>query len=297
MTRSNGRSRPIGAVHAFDGSARGHLVSDVSERYDDAAVRYRDFWGPVIAETGLRLLDRLAPALDGRSNASLIDVGTGLGLLALAAAERWPGLRVTGIDPSSGMLAIARERIPENHHQRISFVEGDAERIPQPDASVDVITSAFALQLVPDRTAALREMRRVLRPGGVLAMVTWTDEAAGFEPLAIFDELADEWDLPEDDASYETDPFASVQSAADEVRDAGFADVDARPDEVEHAFTAESYLALLENWERDDVFGPLEADELRDVRAETLDRWAGLPVDAFIWRAPVVSLLARKASR
>jgi ubiquinone/menaquinone biosynthesis C-methylase UbiE len=87
---------------------------------------------------------------------------------------------VTGIDPSSGMLAIARERIPENHHQRISFVEGDAERIPLPDASVDVITSAFALQLVPDRTAALREMRRVLRPGGVLAMVTWTDEAAGF---------------------------------------------------------------------------------------------------------------------
>lgn len=297
MTRSNGRSRPIGAVHAFDGSARGHLVSDVSERYDDAAVRYRDFWGPVIAETGLRLLDRLAPALDGRSNASLIDVGTGLGLLALAAAERWPGLRVTGIDPSSGMLAIARERIPENHHQRISFVEGDAERIPLPDASVDVVSSAFVLQLVPDRAAALREMRRVLRPDGTLAIVTWTDEVADFEPLAIFDDLADEWELPEDASGYETDPFASVQSAADEVRDAGFADVDARPDAVVHRFTPKRYLGLLENWERDDVFGALEPDELREVRAETLLRWAGLAPDAFVWRAPVVSVVARKASR
>lgn len=272
-------------------------MSDVSERYDDAAVRYRDFWGPVIAETGQRLLDRLAPALDGRTDASLADVGTGLGLLALAAAERWPGLRVTGIDPSSGMLAIARERVPEANGRRVTFIDGDAQRIPLPDGSVDVVSSAFVLQLVPDRAAALREMRRVLRPDGTLAIVTWTDEVADFEPLTIFDDLADEWELPEDASGYETDPFASVQSAADEVRDAGFTDVDARPDAVEHAFTAESYLALLENWERDDVFEALEADELRDVRAETLHRWAGLPADAFVWRAPVVSLVARKASR
>jgi ubiquinone/menaquinone biosynthesis C-methylase UbiE len=272
-------------------------VSDIGESYDRAAERYRDHWGPVIAETGLRLLDRLAPALDGRTDASLVDVGTGLGLLALVAAERWPTLRLTGIDPSRGMLAIARERVAQGDRQRSSFIEGEAERIPLPDASADIITSAFALQLVSDRSAALREMRRVLRPKGWFGAVTWIDDVADFEPLAIFDDLADEWELPEDATDHETLPFASVTSAADEVRDAGFADVDARPDAVVHRFTPKSYLGLLENWERDDVFGALEPDELREVRAETLRRWAGLAPDAFVWRAPVVSVVARKASR
>lgn len=273
-------------------------MSEVGESYDQAAERYRDHWGPVIAETGLRLLDRLARKLDAETDAALLDVGTGLGLLALAAADRWASLRVTGVDPSSGMLAIARERaIEDGVADRVTCVEGEAAHLPLPDASVDIVTTAFALQLVPDRAAALREIRRVLRPGGWLGAVTWTESTEDFEPLAIFDDLADEWDLPEDPSGYETDPFASVRSAAEEVRASGFTDVDAQADAVAFPFTPERYLALLENWERDDVFGPLDEDELRDVRKETLHRWSHLPSDAFVWRAPVVSLLARKASR
>ncbi len=153
------------------------------------------------------------------------------------------------------------------------------------------------LQLVPDRAAALREIRRVLRPDAWLAAVTWIDDATEFEPLHIFDDLADEWDLPEDASGHDTDPFASVSSAADELRAAGFTDVQARPDAVEHPLTPDAYLGLLENWERDDVFGPLEPDERREVHDETLRRWAELPASAFVWRAPVVSVLARKASR
>jgi ubiquinone/menaquinone biosynthesis C-methylase UbiE len=275
-------------------------MNDVGAAYDQAAERYRDHWGPVIAATGLRLLDRVASLLDAAPDATLVDVGTGTGLLAVAALDRWRALHAVGIDPSSGMLALARARADAagaTVADRLRLVVGEAQAIPLPDASCDLAVSSFVLQLVPDRSAALREIRRVLRPRAWLAAVTWLDEAADFEPLRIFDDLADEWDLPEDASGHETDPFASVASAAQELGAAGYGEVDAQPDAVAHQFTPESYLGLLENWERDDVFGPLEPDELRDVRAETLHRWAELPTDAFVWRAPVVSMVARKASR
>ncbi len=270
-------------------------MSDVSDSYDRAAVRYRDWWGPVIAPTALRLLDRVAYQLDRRTDAQLVDVGTGIGLLATAALDRWPTLRVVGVDPSLGMRALAHERVGANG--RLRLVAGDAQSIPLPDASCDVALTSFVLQLVPDRAAALREVRRVLHPEGWLAAVTWVEDETDFQPLRMFDELADELDLPEDASNYETNPFASVESGAEELRDAGFADVDALRDFVEHQYTPEDYLGLLENWERDDVFEPLQPDERQRVRNETLRRWSDLPPSAFVWRAPVVSLLGRKASR
>lgn len=275
-------------------------MSDVSAAYDQAAERYRDHWGPVIARTGLRLLDRVAPLLDTAPDATLVDVGTGTGLLAVAALDRWPALRAVGVDPSSGMLALARNRADAagaTVADRLRLVVGEAQAIPLPDASCDLAVSSFVLQLVPDRAAALREIRRVLRPDAWLAAVTWLDEAADFEPLRIFDDLADDWDLPEDASGHETDPFASVTSAVQELGAAGFSEIDARPDAVEHPLTPATYLGLLGNWERDDVFDPLEPDERQEVRDETLRRWAHLPASAFVWRAPVVSLVARNASR
>ncbi len=273
-------------------------MSDVGAAYDQAAERYRDHWGPVIAATGLRLLDRIAPLIDVAPAATLLDVGTGTGLLAVGALGRWPALHAVGVDPSSGMLTLARDRADAaggTVADRLRLVVGEAQAIPLPHASCDLAVSSFVLQLVPDRAAALREIRRILRPGAWLAAVTWLDEASDFEPLRIFDDLADEWDLPEDASGHDTDPFASVVSAAKELRATGFSDVDARPDAVEHALTPQAYLDLLENWERDDVFGPLEPDERQDVRDETLRRWGDLPAAAFVWRAPVVSLVARKA--
>ena len=64
------------------------------------------FWAPVLRVAAERVLDDLAPHLDGRGGAQLLDVGTGTGTLAIAALERWPGIRVTGIDPSGGMLEV-----------------------------------------------------------------------------------------------------------------------------------------------------------------------------------------------
>lgn len=273
-------------------------MSSVSDTYDEAAERYRDYWGPVIAPTAVRLLDRIAPRLDRLTDAVVADIGTGTGLLAVTALQRWPLLRAIGVDPSSGMRALAQQRADAAAvADRLSLVAGDAETIPLPGAVCDVAVSSFVLQLVPDRAAALREMRRILRPEGCLAIVTWLEETRDFEPLRRFDDLADEWDLPEGEGGYDTEPFASVASAIEEVREAGFGDVEAEGETLEHAFTPESYLALLENWERDDVFDPLDEAERTEVREETLQRWSGLPSEAFVWRTSVVSVVARKAAR
>ena len=273
-------------------------MSSVGDSYDEAAERYRDHWGPVIAPSAVRLLDRVAPLVDRLADAQLADVGTGTGVLAVTALERWPMLHATGIDPSAGMRALAQHRADVARvADRLSLLAGDAQAIPLPDAAVDVAVSSFVLQLVPDRGAALREVRRILRPGGCLAIVTWLDETREFEPLHRFDDLADEWDLPEGEGGYDTEPFSSVASAEQELRDAGFADIEAEAQTLEHTFTPAGYLALLENWERDDVFDPLDEPERAEVREEAIRRWSDLQEDAFVWRAAVVSVTATKAAR
>src|SRR3970282_399380 len=82
------------------------MTEDQGARYDRIAEGYARHWAPVIGPAAGRLLDHLAPMLPGGS-ADLLDIGTGTGTLALAALERWPGARVTGIDASSEMVGWA----------------------------------------------------------------------------------------------------------------------------------------------------------------------------------------------
>src|SRR3989442_11341063 len=86
------------------------MEPDEAERiFDEFAEAYRGWWGPIIAPAALRPLDQLdRPAGDGASF-DLLDVGTGTGVLAVAALERWPGAEVVGIDPSSRMLELAAD--------------------------------------------------------------------------------------------------------------------------------------------------------------------------------------------
>jgi ubiquinone/menaquinone biosynthesis C-methylase UbiE len=96
----------------------------------------------------------------------VLDVGCGTGVLARTAADRVAAdSQVTGLDRNVGMLAVARRLRPQ-----IDWRQGDATALPFADASYDVVLSQFALMYFPDRTAALKEMARVLRPGGRLAI-------------------------------------------------------------------------------------------------------------------------------
>jgi ubiquinone/menaquinone biosynthesis C-methylase UbiE len=122
-----------------------------------------------IAFAGLRR--RVFDGLVGKSGAGpgdrVLDVGCGTGYFARRAARAvLPGGEVVGIDPSPSVIEYARGRAPAH----CTFVVAGAEALPQPDGSFDLVISSLAMHHLPEplRPVALREMHRVLRPGGRL---------------------------------------------------------------------------------------------------------------------------------
>jgi SAM-dependent methyltransferase len=108
----------------------------------------------------------------------VLDVACGTGLPALVASRRVaPGGRVTGVDLAPQMLAAAGRRARAHGIDNVEFLEMDAERLHFPDASFDAVTCATGLMFFPDAVGALKEMRRVLRQGGRLAVAVWDDPA------------------------------------------------------------------------------------------------------------------------
>ncbi len=98
-----------------------------------------------------------------RDGGHVLDVATGTGLVAAELLRR--GFEVTGVDQSAEMLARARERFGP----RIELVEASAENLPFPDGSFDHLTVTYLLRYVDDPGATLRELARVVRPGGIVA--------------------------------------------------------------------------------------------------------------------------------
>jgi SAM-dependent methyltransferase len=136
-----------------------------ARKYGDAD-GYDAYMGGWSAALSPRFLDvvRLPPP------ATVVDVGCGTGNLLAAVAARYPTARLIGVDPSASLLRKARQR-PDLGGA--SFVEGYAESLPLAAGSADGTLSMLVLQEFPDRQGALREMRRVTRPGGVVAACQW----------------------------------------------------------------------------------------------------------------------------
>jgi len=103
----------------------------------------------------------------------VLDLCTGTGDLALAAARaRPPAARIVGIDFAGAMLTVGREKIRRaGLDRRITLVRGDAMRIPLRDSAIDAVTIGFGIRNVEDIAAACREVRRILKPGGRLAIL------------------------------------------------------------------------------------------------------------------------------
>lgn len=101
----------------------------------------------------------------------VLDIACGTGALTLAAAARVGATgSVVGLDPNPEMLAVARRK-----PTRIEWIEGRAESLPMPDGSFDAVVSQFGFMFFDDRVKAMREMMRVLRPGGRLAVAVCDD--------------------------------------------------------------------------------------------------------------------------
>jgi demethylmenaquinone methyltransferase / 2-methoxy-6-polyprenyl-1,4-benzoquinol methylase len=102
----------------------------------------------------------------------VLDVATGTGMVAAALVQR-RGCRVVGLDQSPQMLAQARHRLAADAALagRIELVEGAAEQLPFPDGAFDALTFTYLLRYVDDPDATLRELARVVRPGGTVAAI------------------------------------------------------------------------------------------------------------------------------
>ena len=104
----------------------------------------------------------------------VVDVACGTGIVArLAAAHAGIASHVVGVDLNPGMLAVARAQTPATASARMEWRAGDANALPCDDATFDAVFCQQGLQFFPDKAHALREMHRVLAPGGRLALSMW----------------------------------------------------------------------------------------------------------------------------
>ncbi len=146
-----------------------------------------------------------------------LDAGCGAGMAARVAAER--GAQVSGIDAAPPLVAIARERVPVG-----DFREGELQELPFADRRFDVVTGFNSFQYAADPVAALREARRVTKPGGRVVVMTW-GEPEGMEMASIVAALRPLLPPPPPGAG---GPFALSEEAKLRafVRDAGLADAE-----------------------------------------------------------------------
>jgi SAM-dependent methyltransferase len=164
---------------------------------------------------------------------SWLDVGCGTGALSAAVARLQSPSSLVGVDPSEEFLDKARQQLPS----AATFFTGNASRLPLSDHSVDAIVSGLAMNFFPDVTAALKEMKRVLRPTGTVAAYVW-DYAGRMDFLRLFWDAATETDA----AAGSLDegnrfPICRTDRLTDAFAQAGFADVEATTLDIDSVFS------------------------------------------------------------
>jgi SAM-dependent methyltransferase len=140
-------------------------LAEATHQFDDGAA-YERFMGRWSQAAGAIFLDWVAPPRDAR----WLDVGCGTGVFTELVLDRCSPMSVIAIDPSAAQIELARSKPVA---RRADFRVTDAQALPFPDDAFDVVASALVINFIPDRARALTEMRRVGRPGGVLAGFVW----------------------------------------------------------------------------------------------------------------------------
>ena len=248
----------------MEDTLRGQVTRGAAEVYEEFFVPalFRE-WAPRVAEAA-----RLEPGQ------KVVDVACGTGVLAREAAGRVKRCgSVVGLDRNEGMLAVARRLEPT-----VEWRLGTAEALPFADGAFDVVVSQFGLMFFQDRVAALKEVWRVLRPGGRLAIAVWDvlDHSPGYAAMvallqrlfggAIADQLRAPFALGE--AEILRSLFA----------DAGLTEV------TIITLNGTARFPSLEAWVRTDVKGWTLADLIDDVQYRTLLQEAETELSHYVGR-------------
>lgn len=156
--------------------------------FDGIAERY-DFVNRVISlgiDQSWR--KKTVKALELTTGARVLDLATGTGDLAIMVARTHPDVSVVGVDPSAKMLEVGEKKVAEAAlDERLSLELGDAQALRFESKSFDGVCIAFGIRNVPDRLQGLREMARVTKPGGRVAILELSEPRGGvLGPLARF---------------------------------------------------------------------------------------------------------------
>jgi 2-polyprenyl-3-methyl-5-hydroxy-6-metoxy-1,4-benzoquinol methylase len=264
---------------------------DWSIQGGDAPANYEAFLVPAMFEPFAETLVVQAGVVEG---SRVLDVACGTGACSRAAARRaGPSGSVTGVDLGEPTLAVARSKPPEPGAAPIEYLQGDATQLPVADAAFDVALCQHGLQFVPDKLAAVAEMRRALKPGGQLGIATWTSvESAPFG--ALVEALRNH--LDDDAASVMKSPFVVAAAELERlIAEAAFHDVEVRVEEMECTWASPPG----EFADRAIACGPLapryaQAPEAarRAVAAEVEERLAPFATADGAVRMPMVSHVA-----
>lgn len=159
----------MGAVSAPPPSRRKRHARSLFEGLPDA---YDRMGGLLSFGQDPRWRRELVREIDPQPGQRVLDVATGTGLVAEALARR-SQCEIVALDQSEPMLAAARVRFDRDPSlaARVRLVRGEAERLPFADAEFDALTFTYLLRYVDDRAATMRELARVVKPGGRIGMV------------------------------------------------------------------------------------------------------------------------------
>ena len=132
----------------------------------------------------------LVAAVQRRKPCAVLDLATGSGDVAFALARKLaPDTPILGMDFCQPMLdqaVLKQQKADSARYRHVTFRQGDGLALPLPDESFDAVTISFGLRNLADRARGLREMRRVLRPGGHLFVLEFSQPAAWFRPVYYF---------------------------------------------------------------------------------------------------------------
>jgi ubiquinone/menaquinone biosynthesis C-methylase UbiE len=245
--------------------------------YDAAADHFDDeplgFWDRI----GRRTVERLA--LSGGAN--VLDVGCGTGASALPAAEAvGPNGFVIGVDLSSRLLDRARAKATARGFTNVDFRLADMTSLGYPDSRFDAVVSVFSIFFVPDMEGLVRELWRMVRPGGKLAVTTWGPRI--FEPAYSRWQAAIKQERPDLYSAFNPwDRITDVESVRRLLQSGGAANIDVGAEDGFQALrTAEDWWTIALGsglrWAIDQM-GPqtaarMQADNVNWLRENKIDR-------------------------